>query len=41
VLAVVMLVGSGVVYWVPLVFPLWSLVISVYVLAANLRTEVA
>jgi hypothetical protein len=41
VLAVLLLVSPGRLYWAPLVFPLWALVISVYVLLANLRRKTA
>jgi len=37
VLALLLLLSPGRLYWAPLVFPLWALVISVYVLLANLR----
>jgi hypothetical protein len=37
-LAVVLLVGLDRLLWVQLVFPLWVLLISVYILAANLRS---
>jgi hypothetical protein len=40
-LALLLLLGSGLFYWAPLVFPLWTLVISVYILLANLRPEAA
>lgn len=40
-LALVLLLGSGHLHWAPLVFPLWVLVISVHILFANLRPEVA
>jgi hypothetical protein len=39
-LALLLLIRSGRLYWDPLVFPLWVLVISVYVLLANLRSKV-
>jgi hypothetical protein len=39
-LALLLLLGSSRLYWNPLVFPLWVLVISVYVLLANLRPRV-
>ncbi len=39
-LAVGLLLSAGVLYWSPLVFPLWALMISVYILFANLRPEV-
>jgi hypothetical protein len=38
-LALVLLLSVGNLYWAPLVFPLWALVISVYVLLANLRPK--
>jgi hypothetical protein len=37
VLAVFLLLSIGFFYWSPLVFPLWILLISVYILLANLR----
>ncbi len=40
-LALGLLLSAGVLYWSPLVFPLWALMISVYILFANLRSEVA
>jgi hypothetical protein len=36
VLALFLLLSLGLVYWAPLVFPLWVLVISVHILLANL-----
>ncbi len=39
-LALLLLLRSGHLYWDPLVFPLWVLMISVYVLLANLRPRV-
>jgi hypothetical protein len=36
-LAVLLLLTSGMLYWAPLVFPLWVLVISVHILFTNLR----
>ena len=39
-LALLLLIRSGRLSWDPLVFPLWVLVISVYVLLANLRSKV-
>ena len=39
-LAILLLLSIGRFYWTQLVFPLWVLVISVYVLLANLRTKV-
>jgi hypothetical protein len=41
VLALLLLLSPGRLYWAPLVFPLWVLVISVYVLLANLRPKAA
>jgi hypothetical protein len=41
VLALLLLLSPGRLYWAPLVFPLWALVISVYVLLANLRPKAA
>jgi hypothetical protein len=38
-LALFLLLSVGNLYWAPLVFPLWALVISVYVLLANLRPK--
>ena len=35
-LALFLVLSLGVVYWAPLVFPLWVLVISVHILRANL-----
>jgi hypothetical protein len=40
-LALLLLLGGGRLSWVPLAFPLWALLISVYVLLANLRHKVA
>ncbi len=37
-LALLLLLGSGFLYWAPLVFPLWILLVSVHVLLSNLRT---
>jgi hypothetical protein len=36
-LALFLLLSLGTVYWAPLVFPLWVLLISVYILLANLK----
>ena len=36
-LALFLLFGLGTLYWAPLVFPLWVLMISVHILVANLR----
>jgi hypothetical protein len=38
-LALLLLVGSGSLYWAPLVFPLWVLLVSIHVLLANLRPK--
>ena len=40
-LALLLLLGSGSLYWAPLVFPLWVLLVSVHILMANLRAEPA
>ena len=40
-LALLLLLGSGLLYWAPLVFPLWVLLLSVHILLANLRPEPA
>jgi hypothetical protein len=40
-LALLLLLSPGRLYWAPLVFPLWTLVISVHVLLANLRPKTA
>jgi hypothetical protein len=37
VLALFLLLSTGSFYWAPLVFPLWVLLISVYILLANFR----
>jgi hypothetical protein len=37
VLALFLLLSTGSFYWAPLVFPLWVLLISMYILLANLR----
>lgn len=36
-LALFLLFGLGTLYWAPLVFPLWVLMVSVYILVANLK----
>jgi hypothetical protein len=41
VLALFLLLSTGSFYWAPLVFPLWVLLISVYILLANLRRSKA
>jgi hypothetical protein len=40
-LALVLLVSIGLSLWVTLVFPVWVLIISVYILVANLRRQTA
>ena len=40
-LTFLLLLSSGRLSWLPLAFPLWTLVISVYVLRANLRSKPA
>ena len=37
VLALTLLMSVGTIEWIPLVFPLWVLLISVYILAENLH----
>ena len=37
VLALFLLLSTGSFYWAPLIFPLWVLLISVYILVANLQ----
>jgi hypothetical protein len=37
VLALFLLLSTGSFYWAPLVFPLWVLLISVYILVVNLQ----
>lgn len=39
VLALVLLLSLGAIEWIPLVFPLWVLLISAYILAENLRGQ--
>jgi hypothetical protein len=39
-LALALLLSPGYLYWTPLVFPLWVLLISVYILLANLKPNV-
>jgi hypothetical protein len=41
VLALLLLLSGGNLHWMPLVFPLWVLLISVYILRANLKPEPA
>jgi len=41
VLALVLLLSLGYLSWIPLVFPLWVLLISVYILFANLKSKPA
>ena len=38
-LAVLLLLSTGYLYWVPLVFPLWVLLISIHILLSNLKPE--
>ena len=40
-LALVLLLSSGYLYWAPLAFPLWVLLISVHILLANLKPKPA
>jgi hypothetical protein len=40
-LALLLLLSPGRLYWAPMVFPLWVLVISVHILLANLRHKAA
>ena len=40
-LALLLLLSIGYLYWAPLVFPLWVLLISVHILLANLRPKPA
>jgi len=40
-LALVLLLSTGYLYWAPLVFPLWVLLISVHILLANLKPQPA
>jgi len=37
VLATLLLLSVGHLHWIPLVFPLWVLLVSVYILLANLK----
>ena len=39
VLALLLLLSTGMLYWTPLVFPLWVLLISVHILLANLKPD--
>lgn len=39
VLALILLLSVGTIEWIPLVFPLWVLLISVYILIENLRGQ--
>jgi len=39
VLALVLLLSVGTIQWIPLFFPLWVLLISVYMLAQNLHGQ--
>ena len=38
-LAIMLLLSVGTIEWIPLVFPLWVLLISIYILAENLRGQ--
>jgi hypothetical protein len=38
-LALVLMASVGTVEWIPLVFPLWVLLISIYILIENLRRQ--
>jgi hypothetical protein len=38
-LAVLLLLSTGYLHWVPLVFPLWILLVSVHILATNLQSS--
>jgi hypothetical protein len=40
-LALLLLLSLGYLHWIPLVFPLWVLLISVHILLANLKTKPA
>ena len=39
VLAVFLIISLGLIYWAPVVFPLYVLMISIYILVANLRSK--
>jgi len=39
VLGIVLLLSVGTIEWIPLVFPLWVLLISAYILMENLRGQ--
>jgi hypothetical protein len=39
VLAFALLLSIGTIEWIPLVFPLWVLLISAYILIENLREQ--
>jgi hypothetical protein len=39
-LALFLLISMGFIYWAPLVFPLWTLLISAYLLKENLRKPI-
>jgi predicted RND superfamily exporter protein len=39
ILALVLLLSVGTIRWIPLVFPIWVLVISVYILTQNLHGQ--
>jgi hypothetical protein len=38
-LVIVLLLSVGTIEWIPLVFPLWVLLISAYILTENLRPQ--
>jgi len=38
-LAVLLLLSTGFIQWIPLVFPLWVLLISIHILLSNLKPE--
>jgi hypothetical protein len=40
VLALLLLLSVGYLYWTPLVFPMWVLLVSVYILLANLKPTI-
>jgi hypothetical protein len=39
VLALILLLSMGTVEWIPLAFPLWVLLISIYILIENLQRQ--
>ena len=38
-LALLLLLSGGTLYWAPVVFPLWVLLISIHILLANLKGQ--